>query len=59
MKLIQVGNKVTGTYENDNGRISGTVSGDTLEGDWSEAPTYSPPDDAGEIRFNPSSPVSN
>lgn len=49
--MFKLGGKVTGTYEWDNGKISGTVSGDTLEGTWSQAPTHSSPDDTGEIRF--------
>ena len=51
MTLTQNGAKVSGTYTYDNGKISGTVSGNILTGTWSEAPSYVPPDDAGEIEF--------
>jgi len=47
MFLSQMGNTVTGTYEYQHGHISGTVSGLTLTGTWSEEPTYAAPDDAG------------
>lgn len=36
MILTQSGNQVSGTYGNDRGRISGTVSGNTLVGIWAE-----------------------
>jgi hypothetical protein len=49
MVLVQTGNNVTGTYEYQGGRITGTVSGNTLTGTWSESTTYSPPDDAGDV----------
>ena len=49
MKLIQSGNAVTGTYEYKDGRISGTVSGTTFTGTWSEGPSYQPPDQAGDV----------
>ncbi|NPV92511.1 MAG: copper amine oxidase N-terminal domain-containing protein [Firmicutes bacterium] len=51
MRLLQVGNQVHGTYEYNQGRIVGTVSGDTMVGTWSEYPTYSPPNDAGDLRL--------
>ncbi|MCK4732253.1 MAG: hypothetical protein KAT65_07325 [Methanophagales archaeon] len=51
MVLVQTGNQVTGTYEHDNGKIEGLVSGNTLTGTWSEAPSYSPPGDAGDFKF--------
>ena len=49
MFLSQAGNAVTGTYEYQHGHITGTVSGLTLTGSWSEEPTYAPPDDAGSF----------
>ena len=55
MTLSQVGNSVTGTYEYDSGRINGTVSGGVFKGKWSEAPTYTEPDDAGDEEFTISS----
>jgi uncharacterized protein YceK len=51
MEFIQSGDQVTGTYPHDNGRIKGTVSGNTLTGTWSESPTYNPPKDAGDVLF--------
>jgi hypothetical protein len=49
MELTQNGDKVTGTYPHDTGKITGTVSGNTLTGTWSESPSYSPPKDAGDF----------
>ncbi|MBC8511593.1 MAG: hypothetical protein H8D32_01240, partial [Dehalococcoidia bacterium] len=42
---------VSGTYTHNAGRITGTVSGSTLIGTWSETPSYSPPNDAGGLQF--------
>jgi hypothetical protein len=50
MKLTQTGNHVEGTYAYDDGHLTGTVSGDTLEGRWDEAPTRKG-DDAGPFTF--------
>ncbi len=52
MVLQQSGSSVTGTYTHDQGRIQGTVSGNKLVGLWSEAPSYSPPRDAGDVELN-------
>ena len=51
--LDQSGDRVFGTYEPDGGRIFGTVLGDTLLGSWAQAPTYAPPDDAGDLGAHP------
>lgn len=51
MVLSQGGGAVTGTYTWELGRITGTVSGNTLVGTWSESPSYSPDKDAGAIEF--------
>lgn len=51
LELVQDGSWVTGTYTHNQGRISGTVSGNTLTGTWSEAPSYSPSDDAGGVEL--------
>ncbi len=52
MELIQSADStVTGTYTWDQGRINGRVKGNMLIGTWSEAPTYAPPSDAGDIEF--------
>jgi hypothetical protein len=50
LMLKQIGNEVTGSYTFRQGKISGTVKGNILIGEWSQAPTYSPPN-AGEIKF--------
>jgi hypothetical protein len=55
MELTQTGNSVTGIYTWDEGRIDGTVNGNVLSGTWSEAPSYTPPDDAGDFEFSLSS----
>lgn len=51
MDLQMSGNSVTGTYPHDQDRIQGTISGNKLIGTWSEAPSYSPPNDAGDLEF--------
>lgn len=51
MELVQEGSRVTGSYTHDQGRISGTVSGNTLTGTWSEAPSYTPSNDAGGVQM--------
>lgn len=51
MVITQNGNIVTGTYTHDNGKISGTVSGSTFTGTWSEAPSYAPDKDAGDMEL--------
>jgi hypothetical protein len=47
------GNKVTGHYSYENGRIEATLSADgkTMEGVWMEEPSYKPPRDAGRVIF--------
>jgi len=45
------GNKVSGSYPHDAGKIEGVLEGNKLIGKWSEAPSYQPPRDAGEIEF--------
>ena len=55
MKLTQNGSTVTGTYTWDEGKIEGTVFGNMLRGTWSESPSYSSPDDAGDFEFTLSS----
>ena len=51
MVLVQAGDNVSGTYGSSEGRITGTVSGNKLTGNWSELPSYSPPDDAGRVEL--------
>jgi hypothetical protein len=49
MQFTQSGNQVTATYTYNDGRITGTVSGNTLTGTWSQSPSYQPPKDAGDV----------
>lgn len=49
--LAQEGNKVTGTYPHDTGKINGTNDNGKLTGLWSESPTYAGPSDAGDIEW--------
>lgn len=49
MTFVQNGDKVTGTYVHDEGKVVGTASSNTLTGTWSESPSYNPPDDAGDF----------
>jgi hypothetical protein len=55
MTLTQSGSQVTGSYPHDNGRFSGSVSGSTVRGTWSESPSYTPPNDAGDVELTLSS----
>lgn len=51
--LTQSGNKVSGTCDWENGKITAMVSktASYLLGSWSEEPSYKPPDDAGDLEF--------
>jgi hypothetical protein len=49
--VTQEGNDINGTYTHDNGKIEGTMEGKVVKGRWSEAPSYKPPNDAGEFEF--------
>jgi len=51
MIIKQSGNKITGTYTHDNGKIEGILNGNVLTGRWFESPSYSPPKDAGDFKF--------
>lgn len=51
MILTQNGSMVTGTYTHDKGKMSGTISGNIFTGTWSESPSYSPPNDAGDMEL--------
>jgi hypothetical protein len=51
VELKQTDDKVEGAYEKNEGEIEGAVNGDTLEGKWSEPPTYSEPEDKGDFQF--------
>jgi len=47
----QEDNNVTGIYKFGDARIEGTLSGNILEGNWYEAPTYECPNDKGRLIF--------
>src|SRR5688500_2798952 len=51
MRLTQSGSTVTGDYAWDEGRLSGTATGNVLNGAWTEAHSRQPPDDAGDFAF--------
>jgi uncharacterized Zn-binding protein involved in type VI secretion len=51
MTLTQSGNRVTGTYTWDDGKITGTVDGNTLTGTWSDGKTGAAPNGSGDIVF--------
>jgi hypothetical protein len=51
MVLHQSDNEVSGTYTSEQGKIVGTISGNKLKGTWSEASSYSPPNDAGDVEL--------
>jgi hypothetical protein len=51
LTIKQSGNKITGNYGHDDGKIEGTVEGREIRGRWMESPTYKPPKDAGLFRF--------
>lgn len=51
IELRQSGATVTGTYTHDQDRISGTFSGNTLTGTWSEDPSYNPTQDASKMQL--------
>ena len=42
---------VSGDYDWDQGRISGTITGNVLNGTWNEAPSRQPPTDGGQLQF--------
>lgn len=52
MTLDHVGEKVTGSYTHDKGKIEGIMSGNSFSGTWSEAPSYQGPNDAGLVELN-------
>jgi hypothetical protein len=43
--------KVDGSYSLNGGRIRGTIRGNNLIGKWSQKPSYSEPNDAGDVEF--------
>ena len=52
MTLTQSGSSVNGSYDWQGGQLSGTVSGTTLSGTWTEMPIVPPdPSDTGAFEF--------
>ena len=49
MDLTQRGDQVSGTYEQNAGRIARVLRGHDLIGTWAEAPSYEAPADGGEL----------
>lgn len=49
--LNQNGDRVSGTVEHKNGRLSGDLRGNVVRGFWAQEPTYLKPDDAGDFEF--------
>jgi hypothetical protein len=49
--LEEIGDRVEGSYSLNDGRIRGTVKDNTLLGKWSQKPSYSEPNDAGDVEF--------
>jgi hypothetical protein len=58
MDLQQSGEMVTGSYSNQ-GQITGTVSGNKLQGTWAEPPDYSEPRNKGAFEFTLSADCSS
>jgi hypothetical protein len=54
IEFTQQGNTVTGTYSFDskNGKIQGSLFGNTLRGEWSQVPSYQYPNDRGQLVFD-------
>ncbi|WP_292461688.1 hypothetical protein [Methanolobus sp.] len=55
MTITQSGTKIIGEYTYDQGKIEGVVNGDVFIGTWSESPSYSAPNDAGDVELKLSS----
>ena len=51
MVLLQEGDVVTGRYSFELGVIGGSLVGNVLTGSWLDAPSFRPPDDAGDLEF--------
>jgi len=51
MYLKNMGGKVRGVYTYDDGRVIGTFADGVFTGWWSEAPSRTPPSDAGAVEF--------
>ena len=55
LNLQQSGINITGNYTQDGGKIKGIIKGNQLIASWSEAPSYKPTKDAGDVIFTISS----
>jgi hypothetical protein len=51
MQLTQTGNEVSGNYTYKSGRVSGTVTDGVMSGKWYQSPSFSEPQDAGDLMF--------
>jgi hypothetical protein len=51
LTLSQSGDVITGSYTYDNGKLKGNAGGNMLFGTWSEEPSYTIPNDAGDVEF--------
>ena len=51
MSFAQTGDNIVATYTHDQGRITGVMRGNVLVGTWSEAPSYAPTHDAGDMEI--------
>jgi len=51
MTFTVTGNDVTAEYTHDQGKIVGKLNGNILVGTWSEAPSYAPSNDAGDVEL--------
>jgi hypothetical protein len=49
--LTRSGDTVSGNYQYKQGKITGSVSGNLMTGTWSEAPSYTAPNDAGDVEL--------
>lgn len=51
MDLAVTGDKVKGTYDQNDGEVEGTLAGNVFKGKWYEAPTYKEPEDGGDLEL--------
>jgi len=49
--VVVKGSTMMIVYDHDDGRVTGTIQGDTFTGWWTEASSRKPPNDAGEVQF--------
>ena len=51
MKFERSGDQIIGEYTHDKGKLVGVVNGDVFIGTWSESPSYTGPNDAGDVEL--------